>query len=112
MRLAPATGSPHCFLPRSRSWAASIRTSEAGDAAGVRDQLAALLPIQEQVMGAMHPDTLAARDGLASGKVHEAAHDARWINTEFRGRRLHTLAPLVVVLLLRFGCFKGWLWLL
>jgi hypothetical protein len=40
-------------------------TGEAGDAAGARDQLAALLPIREQVQGAEHRDTLNARDNLA-----------------------------------------------
>ena len=40
-------------------------TGEAGNAAGARDQLAALLPIQRQVLGREHPDTLATRDDLA-----------------------------------------------
>ena len=40
-------------------------TGEAGDAAGARDQFAALLPIQERVQGAEHPNTLTARDNLA-----------------------------------------------
>ena len=40
-------------------------TGMAGDAAGARDQYAALLPIRERVLGAEHPDTLAARSGLA-----------------------------------------------
>ena len=40
-------------------------TGMAGDAAGARDQFAALLPIRERVLGAEHPDTLAARSGLA-----------------------------------------------
>ena len=41
-------------------------TGQAGDAAGARDQLAALLPIFERVLGPKHPDTLAARVNLAS----------------------------------------------
>ena len=48
---------------------------EAGDTAGARDQLAALLPIRERVDGAEHPDTLAARLGLArwAGEAGDAA---------------------------------------
>jgi hypothetical protein len=42
-------------------------TGEAGDAAGARDQFAALLPTYVRGMGPRHPDTLAAR-----------AHLARW----------------------------------
>ena len=38
----------------------------AGDAAGARDQYAALLPVRERVSGAEHPDTLTARANLAS----------------------------------------------
>jgi Tetratricopeptide repeat len=49
-------------------------TGAAGDAAGARDQLAALLPVRERVLGAEHPDTLAARAGLA--RVTELAGDA------------------------------------
>ena len=37
----------------------------AGDAAGARDQFAALLPVIERVSGAQHPDTLTARANLA-----------------------------------------------
>jgi len=40
-------------------------TGEAGDAAGARDQFAALLPIEERVLGAEHPDALTTRAGLA-----------------------------------------------
>ena len=43
----------------------AIWTEEAGDAAGARDQLAALLPIRERVSGAEHPDTQTDRDRLA-----------------------------------------------
>jgi len=37
----------------------------AGDAAAARDQYAALLPIRERVLGAGHPETIAARTNLA-----------------------------------------------
>ena len=40
-------------------------TARAGDAAQARDQLAALLPIIERVMGAEHPDTLTTRGSVA-----------------------------------------------
>ena len=40
-------------------------TGQAGDAAGARDQYAALVPVRERVVGAEHPDTLTARDNLA-----------------------------------------------
>jgi len=40
-------------------------TGEAGDAAGARDQLAALLPIRERVLGPEHPGTLNTRASLA-----------------------------------------------
>jgi hypothetical protein len=40
-------------------------TGESGDAAGARDQLAALLPIRERILGSEHPETLAARHSLA-----------------------------------------------
>jgi hypothetical protein len=50
-------------------------TGEAGDAAGARDQYAALLPIREQVLGAEHPDTLTTRANLArwTGYAGDAA---------------------------------------
>ena len=50
-------------------------TGEAGDAAGARDQLAALLPIRERVQGPEHPDTLATRHNLArwTGEAGDAA---------------------------------------
>jgi hypothetical protein len=44
----------------------AARTGMAGDAAGARDQFAALLPVVERVLGPEHPDTLAARANLAS----------------------------------------------
>jgi len=40
-------------------------TGRAGDAAGARDQFAALLPIRERVSGPGHPDTRATRRALA-----------------------------------------------
>jgi hypothetical protein len=46
----------------------------AGDAAGARDQYAALLPIVERVLGPEHPDTLVARSNLADWT--ETAGDA------------------------------------
>jgi hypothetical protein len=43
----------------------AYNTGRAGDAAGARDQLVALLPIFERVLGPEHPDTLTARANLA-----------------------------------------------
>jgi hypothetical protein len=40
-------------------------TGQAGDAAGARDQYAALVPVLERVYGRDHPDTLTARVYLA-----------------------------------------------
>jgi hypothetical protein len=72
MRAGPATSTRRCC----RSWSGSSPdypytlaararlaywTGEAGDAAGARDQLAALLPILERVLGPEHPETLVAR---------------------------------------------------
>ena len=37
----------------------------AGDPAAARDQYAALLPVEERVLGAEHPDTLTTRGNLA-----------------------------------------------
>ena len=50
-------------------------TGEAGDAAGARDQYAALLPVYERVRGPEHPHTLAARHDLAlwTGEAGDAA---------------------------------------
>ena len=50
-------------------------TGEAGDAAGARDQCAALLPIRERVQGPEHPDTLTTRNQLArrTGEAGDAA---------------------------------------
>ena len=50
-------------------------TGRAGDAAGARDQFAALLPVHERVLGPEHPDTLVARHELArwTGEAGDAA---------------------------------------
>ena len=50
-------------------------TGAAGDAAGARDLLAALLPVIERVSGAEYPDTLATRANLAywTGAAGDAA---------------------------------------
>jgi Domain of unknown function (DUF4062)/Tetratricopeptide repeat len=50
-------------------------TGRAGDAAGARDQCAALLPIRERVLGPEHPDTLTTRHELATwtGEAGDAA---------------------------------------
>ena len=50
-------------------------TGRAGDAAGARDQLAALLPVHERVLGPEHPDTLVVRHELAvwTGEAGDAA---------------------------------------
>ena len=71
--MAPST--PHTLVVRHEL---AVWTGEAGDAAGARDQLAALLPIRERVQGPEHPDTLTTRANLAywSGKTEEAAPDA------------------------------------
>ena len=53
----------------------AVWTGEAGDAAGARDQLAALLPIRERVLGPEHPGTLITRNQLArwTGRAGNAA---------------------------------------
>ena len=50
-------------------------TAEAGNGAGARDQLVALLPASRRVLGAEHSDTLIARASLASwtGEAGDAA---------------------------------------
>ncbi len=50
-------------------------TGQAGDAAGARDQFAALLPVRERVLGPEHPDTLTTRHDLArwTGEAGDAA---------------------------------------
>jgi hypothetical protein len=53
----------------------ALWTGEAGDAAGARDQFAALLPVRERVSGAEHPATLTTRANLAhyTGEAGDAA---------------------------------------
>ena len=50
-------------------------TGEAGDAAAARDQYAALLPIEERVLGPEHTETLTTRANLArwTGESGDAA---------------------------------------
>jgi Tetratricopeptide repeat len=43
----------------------ALWTGQAGDAAGARDQFAALLPVRERVLGPEHPHTLSTRVNLA-----------------------------------------------
>ena len=52
--------------PRTLTTRANLArwTGEAGDAAGARGQLAALLPLAERVLGSEHPITLRARNNL------------------------------------------------
>jgi len=56
-------------------------TGEAGDAAGARDQFAALLPIRERVLGSEHPSTLGTRHELARWTGH--AGDAAGARDQF-----------------------------
>ena len=56
-------------------------TGEAGDAAGARDQFAALLPIRERVQGPEHPGTLATRHELSRWTGH--AGDAAGARDQF-----------------------------
>src|SRR5580693_1182604 len=41
-------------------------TGKSGDAAGARDQFAALLPVAERILGPEHPDTLTIRHSCAN----------------------------------------------
>jgi Tetratricopeptide repeat len=75
-------------------------TGEAGDAAGARDEYAALLPIAERVLGPEHPATLTTRTNLArwTGEAGNAAaardQYAALLDTEERALGLehpHTL---------------------
>ena len=50
------------WLPAATSPAGPERR---GDAAGARDQFAALVPVRERVLGAEHPVTLTTRASLA-----------------------------------------------
>ena len=72
-----AYGPEHRDTLAARSRVASW-TGQAGNAAGARDQLAALLPIRERVQGPEHPDTLTTRHNLAywTGQAGDAAPDA------------------------------------
>ena len=90
MRPGPATSSPPCCPSDERVLGAehpdtltarrnlASWTGQAGDAAGARDQFAALLPVRERVLGAEHPDTLTTRANLAywTGQAGDAAPDA------------------------------------
>ena len=58
-------GAEHPDTLTARAYLAAW-TGAAGDAAGARDQFAALVPVRERVSGAEHPDTLATRDYLAA----------------------------------------------
>ena len=89
MRPGPATSTPPCCPSASGSRAPSTHTlttrhnlaswtGQAGDAAGARDQYAALLPVRERVQGAEHPHTLTTRHNLAywTGQAGDTAPDA------------------------------------
>ena len=69
-----AAGPEHPGALATRSELA-YSAGQAGDAAGARDQFAALLPIAERVLGPEHPDTLAARASLGywTGRAGDAA---------------------------------------
>jgi len=69
-----ARGPKHRDTLNARSNAAHW-AGEAGNAAGARDQYAALLPIVERVLGPEHPDTLLAWNNLAlwTGEAGDAA---------------------------------------
>jgi hypothetical protein len=69
-----AYGPEHRDTLSARSQLA-IWTGMTGDAAGARDQLAALLPVSERVQGAEHPGTLVTRHELArwAGMMGDAA---------------------------------------
>jgi hypothetical protein len=54
---------PDTLIVRARL---AARTGLAGDAAGARDQFAALLQVYERVLGPEHLDTQTARFNLAS----------------------------------------------
>jgi len=73
MLTAPSTPAP--WAPATAVNTLAYWTGQAGDAAGARDQFAALLPIRERVDGSEHPSTLAARHNLArwTGKAGDAA---------------------------------------
>jgi hypothetical protein len=56
-------------------------TGLTGDAAGARDQFAALLPISERVLGPEHPDTLNTRHNIANFAGYSG--DARGARDQF-----------------------------
>ena len=64
-----AYGPEHPHTLTARAYRARY-TGHAGDAAGARDQLAALLPTAERVMGPEHPGTLTTRHNLARWTGH------------------------------------------
>jgi len=68
---AVSTGAAHGPEPEDlRALAArselAYSAGQAGDAAGARDQFAALLPVTERVLGPDHPDTLTNRHNIAN----------------------------------------------
>ena len=79
-RIADAYSEDDAYRPKHRHTLAARSelarwTGEAGDAAGARDQFAALLPVEERVLGPEHPLTLTTRDDLAewTGRIGDAA---------------------------------------
>jgi len=73
-RDSDAYGPEHPYTLTARHNLA-VWTGEAGDAAGARDQLTALLPIRERVLGPERPGTLITRRELArwTGEAGDAA---------------------------------------
>ena len=73
-RDSAAYGPEHPRTLSARSDVA-VWTGLAGDAAGARDQFAALLPVFERVLGPEHPHTLTTRHNLATwvGRAGDAA---------------------------------------
>ena len=70
----PAYGAEHPDTLIARA-SLAFWTGAAGDAAGARDQFAALLPVMERVLGPEHPDTLTTRGKPArwTGAAGDAA---------------------------------------
>ncbi|MGH3151716.1 MAG: tetratricopeptide repeat protein, partial [Streptosporangiaceae bacterium] len=75
---APGLEHPGTLAARSEL---AYSTGQAGDAAGARDQFAALLPVTERVLGIEHPDTLTSRHNLANFTGY--AGDARAARDQF-----------------------------
>jgi hypothetical protein len=78
--IADAREADHAYGPEHRETLfargrVAYWTSEAGDAAGARDQVGILLPIVERVLGPEDPETLRIRGNLASftGRAGDAA---------------------------------------